>query len=94
MSKNGLPLIPISPYMDRIVSISFVFFLVFHCVKYVEKGLSLIRILPHLDRIVSMFSRIWENTGKYGYDLVHIQQNTDQRNPVFRQISRSVHVLC
>ena len=30
-----------------------------------------------------------ENTRKYEYDSLHIRENTDQRNPVFRHISRS-----
>ena len=30
------------------------------------------------------------NTGKYGYDSIHIRENTDQRKAVFPHISRSV----
>ena len=34
-----------------------------------------IRIFPYLDRIEESV----QNTRKYGYDSVHIQENTDQR---------------
>ena len=54
-------------------------------------GLSLIRILPHVGRIVSVFSRIWtESNTRYGYDSVSIQENTGQKRPAFRHISRRV----
>ena len=33
------------------------------------------------------------NTGKYGYDSVHIRGNPDQRKPVFRHISSSEWTL-
>ena len=63
-----------------------------HCVKYVEArafcdpylpvcGQNRIRIFQYLD---------CPNTGKCGYDSVHMRENRDQRKPGFRHISRSI----
>ena len=52
--------------------------------KYCKKD-SLIRIFSYMGRIVSIFLKCGEilrfcpNTGKYGYDSVHIQEYTNQR---------------
>ena len=63
--------------------------------------LSLIRIFPYVGSIFPYVSypyfpvfgqnlRFCLDTGKCGYDFVHIWENTDQRKPVFQHISCSV----
>ena len=63
-----------------------------HVVKIIQKyfyssvtgpTLLKVRIFSYIDRIVSVFFRIWTDSPilskKYGYDSVHVQENTDVR---------------